>query len=160
MITHRGHDTALFENFKIKSFLKMQIPSEAFEKQKENIPVSHSPHLVLLNSCVLTPGSSFTLGIYLFIFNKTKYFLVWEEILQQITRATVAHTVGVWATFSQHSLQQKSQVPTASFLACPLPSQGPRIGAVDRTGGANALGTQPPLGQGGWSLLNNKHSTQ
>lgn len=32
----------------------MQIPPEAFEKQKENVPVSYSPYLVLLNSCVLT----------------------------------------------------------------------------------------------------------
>lgn len=57
----------------------MQIPSEAFEKQKENIPVSHSPHLVLLNSCVLTPWVQLYTW-HLFIFNKTEYFLVWEEI--------------------------------------------------------------------------------
>lgn len=43
------------------------MPSEAFEKQAENIPVSHTPYLVLLNSCVLTPWAQlYTCHFFIF----------------------------------------------------------------------------------------------
>ena len=57
-------------------FFKMQKPSEALEKQKENVPVSHSPHLALLNSCVLTPW------VQLYPWHLFIYFLMKLNIFQ------------------------------------------------------------------------------
>ena len=72
-----------------------------------------------------------------------------RDITTNYKRATVAHTVGVWATFFSAFIPAKSQVPTASFDRNSVP-KAHALGPWDRTrGGVNALGTQPPLGRGG-----------
>ena len=83
------------------------MPSEAFEKQTENIPGSQSPHLVLLNSCVLTPWAQlYTCHFFIFyfiFFRKLNICLVWEETLQQIIKSQWWPAAGLSGRWSAHA---------------------------------------------------------